>query len=109
MKKKMLSAQCRIASFFVCLFFYGVYDEGHEHKVAALGRIGDGVFFAVRTEGGLAGVQSDFSAVIVVEGFTLQDVIGFTVAMMRMQADGAAGADGDFGKHIAAFAELRGA
>lgn len=76
-------------------------DECHEDKVHALGSIGNAVLFTIWTKSGCTSCKADLFAVIVIECFALQDMIGFCIAVMCMDADGTSRWNRDLREHIA--------
>ena len=58
--------------------------------------------FPVRAVSGGAYTDGHFLAVIVVEGLTLKNVIGLSIAMVLMETDGASRWNGNLGEHVVA-------
>ena len=81
-------------------------NQCHKHQIFRFGRVGDAVFFTVRAEGGGAGANGYFFAVVVVEGGAGKDVVSLRVAVVFMHPDGAEGRDDDLGVHIALAVEF---
>ena len=76
-------------------------DECHEDEIACWLAVLDAVSFTVGAEGSSTGVELHFPAVVAIEGFSLQYMVAFGIAVMFVIAYGAAWRYGDFSVHIA--------